>query len=105
MQGEPQLGSMEETTYTYDRNDIIDRLVDLFNGDVPEDTSATIEFGYEDVDIGTYLDQDDIDTINEGLNRFLDDDWGTNKITDYLYGWFDKHLPDHIEEEFTETNF
>lgn len=101
MSGEPQLGKQRETTYTFDREDIMYELITLFEEDRIEDTGCEITLGQELVDIGTWLSQEDIDNINTQLDEnCLDDDYGTDKVTSILADQLDKLVPDNAEVEF-----
>ena len=99
MPGEKHLGKVRETTVVYDRDDIIEELINLFeNGEV--DIEDTFTIGGSDADIGAFLDEQEVDNINEMNNRLLDDDFGTLKHQEMLMTLLDEYVPDNAEFEY-----
>ena len=97
-------GYTVEQTITYERDDIIGALVELFESDSVDSTKQTIYLG-EDVDIGTWLDLEDLEAISIELNFFLDDDFGTEKVTNQLTDWFDNNIPKDAEYEIDTISY
>lgn len=86
MDGEPHLGKVRETTYTYDRDDIVEALIEA----LCEDSGATyFMLGDNEVEVGDYLTLADIETVGLQVEeKLIDDDYGTEKerslITDLV---------------------
>jgi len=95
MDGEPHLGTILEQQWVYDRDDIIEALVAHFEED-SVDSIDDIVYLDRDMEHSFTLDElidlTDLDYINEGLQHFLDDEWGTDKLTTYLMAWFEENL-------------
>ena len=105
IQGEPQLGKQIETLYTWDRDEIIEKLVELFESDAIEDLNQTINFEEIPATIGEWMDQQDLTSINQGLSQFLDDDYGTDKVTTYLTDWFEENLIEDLIYELETIEY
>jgi hypothetical protein len=104
MQGEPHLGSQTEMVVEITREEIIETLIEAFQEGL-ENTSEEITIRDEDFeqtyDIGSFLSQEDIDTILFKVEvELLDDDLGTNKHYDLIYSMLDNIIPLNFKETF-----
>ena len=97
-------GYTVEQILTYEREDILEGLVELFENDSIDSLSSTINLG-EDVEIGTWLDLEDLEAISVELNFFLDDDYGTDKVTNQLVDWFENNIPKDAEYEIETISY
>ena len=96
----PAHGYTYETEVTVDRDEIITALTDsVLNFELRSGGTITVEDEYSvDIEVCELLDDEDIDSIYTYLEEnFIDDDYGTNKIYDSVYTWFDEHLPKKLD--------
>ena len=101
--GEPQLGKVEECTYTFDREEILEALVEAILED-----SHWFQLGdFDDhLDVSDWLSEEDLELIRGVMEReLLDDDYGSGKDWDLVYDIVDKAIPYGATHEFETQEY
>ena len=103
---EPQHGKVDECITTWDRDEIIEAIIEGFlGGDLRMGTDdirlPRTDIGddmYDVAEISEFLEQDDIDYINQEMEMWLlDDDYGSGKDWELIFKILDDILPKDLE--------
>ena len=104
MDGEPHLGKQIETVVEVDREEYIEALIDAFleGKDHKDDTFIVDDGDYEqEYTLGCDLTESEIESIIRDMNfNLLDDDYGSGKDYDLLYGLLDEYIDEDWSDEF-----
>ncbi len=93
-------GGVTEYTRTYDRDDIIEGVIQAV-----VDDSVWFELGDEGLEVSDYLTSEDMETIEETLTReLLDDDYGDIKHFELITNLVES-MVGNVEAEFDYQEF
>ena len=103
---EPQLGKVKETTVTLDRDDIIELLIETFLEGSITSSKDTIQTPDElDTEIGEWLNNDEIETINNAMEYLLDDDYGSGKDSDLILNYLTDMIDNNAKYEYETQEY
>ena len=103
---EPQLGKVKETIVTLDRDDIIELLINAFLEGSITSSKDTIQTPDElDTEIGEWLNNDEIETINNAMEYLLDDDYGSGKDSDLILNYLTDMIDNNAKYEYETQEY
>lgn len=113
MDGEPHLGKVIECTYTFDREEILEAILEAIVDAILDDCDDFMLGEFDDfmlgefdeyISIGEFLDEDELERVRLLMEeKLLDDDYGSGKDYDLVYDAVDKVLSEKAEYEFETT--
>lgn len=102
--GEPQLGSERECVYIWDREEIIEAIVELIESGCVESVKRNIDIGdsniYATVELSEYMSSNELAYLNLQISeKFIDDDFGSDKYFHFLNNYISSIIPDDATHE------
>ncbi len=100
MSDEPQLGKVRTVTHTYDRDDIIEAIIEEFEEGPIEDSTHQIYLGVDQESMSEYLSNENIEEISRQLATLPDDEWGSTKFFTLLGSAINGFVANDAEVEY-----